>query len=136
MPDSFLYLGDHRNDILASFIQSYCWMAATNWQDLANHTASVCDLHATNFADNLQNNHYAFVTHSLGSRITIDGLQRIAQVLGKDADLYQGAIKTRIYCTSPKTKNIYIFMLANQLPILQLGRKSGSYTTTCQLLPC
>lgn len=129
MPDPFLYLGDHRNDILASFIQSYCWMAATNWQELANHTTGACDFHTESFADNLQNNHYAFVTHSLGSRITIDGLQRIAKILGNDSDLYRDTIKKpKTAFQTLKQKNTYIFMLANQLPILQLGRKKAEVT--------
>jgi len=129
MPDSFLYLGDHRKDILTSFIQSYCWMAAANWQDLANHTISTCDFHIEGFSDNLQKNHYAFVTHSLGSRITIDGLQRMAKFLGSDSKIYRGAIKKpQTAVQILKQKNTYIFMLANQLPILQLGRKKAEVT--------
>ena len=129
MPDSFLYLGDHRQDILTSFIQAYCWMAASNWQDLANHTTSTCDFHTEGFTDNLQKNHYAFVTHSLGSRITIDGLQRMAKFLGSDSDVYRGAIKKpQTAVQILKNKSTYIFMLANQLPILQLGRKKAEVT--------
>lgn len=129
MPDSFLYLGDHRQDILTSFIQAYCWMAASNWQELADHTTSACNFHAKGFTDNLQKNHYAFVTHSLGSRITIDGLQRMAKFLGSDSEMYRGAIKKpQTAAQILKQKNTYIFMLANQLPILQLGRKKAEVT--------
>ncbi len=129
MPDSFLYLGDHRKDILASFNQSYCWMAAASWQDLADHTVSACDFHAKGFNENLQKNHYAFVTHSLGSRITVDGLQQIAHVLGNDSNIYHGTIKKpQTAVQTLKQKNTYIFMLANQLPILQLGRKKAEVT--------
>ena len=129
MPDSFLYLGDHRQDILTSFIQAYCWMAASNWQDLANHTTRPCDFHAEGFADNLQKNHYAFITHSLGSRITIDGLQRMAKFLGNGSEVYHGSIKKPQSAIQVlKQKNTYIFMLANQLPILQLGRKKAEVT--------
>jgi len=129
MPDSFLYLGDHHQDILSSFIQSYCWMVASNWQNLASNTTDSCDFHAEGFTDNLQKNHYAFVTHSLGSRITIDGLQRMTEFLSNDSKVYRGSIKkpqTAIQIL--KQKNTYIFMLANQLPILQLGRKKAEVT--------
>ena len=129
MPDSFLYLGDHHQDILTSFIQAYCWMAAKNWHDLAAHTTHSCDFHAPDFSDNLQKNHYAFVTHSLGSRITIDGLQRMAHVLGSDSNIYHGSIKKpQTAVQILKEKETYIFMLANQLPILQLGRKKAEVT--------
>jgi len=129
MPDSFLYLGDHRQDILSSFIQSYCWMAAKNWADLAEHTRSPCDFHAPGFSHNMQKNHYAFVTHSLGSRITIDGLQRMAKVLGSDSNIYRGTLKKpQTAVQILKQKQTYIFMLANQLPVLQLGRKKAEVT--------
>jgi len=129
LPDSFLYLGDHREDILISFTQAYCWMVAKNWSGLAPHTTSTCDFNAPDFNTNLENNHYAFVSHSLGSRITIDGLQRIARLTGSNTDTYRGPIKKpRTAVQILKQKNTPIFMLANQLPVLQLGRKKAEVT--------
>ncbi|WP_239649976.1 hypothetical protein [Methylocucumis oryzae] len=73
------------------------------------------------------NDHYAFVSHSLGSRITIDGMQRIASFINnRDAD----------FRNTFKLKEIPVYMLSNQLPMLQLGRKlpdiSNQQANYCQ----
>ncbi|BCG63269.1 MAG: hypothetical protein methR_P0965 [Methyloprofundus sp.] len=129
MPDSFLYLGDSRQDILMSFTQAYCWMAAANWQELAEHTQTACSFNSKHFIPNLRNNHFAFISHSLGSRITIDGLQRIASLTGNESTYFRGQlIKPQTAVKLLKDKHSYIFMLANQLPILQLGRKKAEIT--------
>jgi hypothetical protein len=57
---------------------------------------------------------YAFISHSLGSRITIDGMQRIASLLDQRDPDFGAALKN---------KEIPIYMMSNQLPMLQLGRK-------------
>jgi hypothetical protein len=64
------------------------------------------------------NDSYAFVSHSLGSRITIDGLQRIASILanGETAPFYTAISNVM------KNKEVPIYMMSNQLPMLQLGR--------------
>jgi len=129
VPDSFLYLGNHKEDILISFTQAYCWMVAANWSDLEQHTIDLCDFHTPDFTTNLKNNDYAFVSHSLGSRITIDGLQRIAMLTGDASNIYRGSLKEpREAVQILKEKNTPIFMLANQLPILQIGRKKPEIT--------
>ncbi len=117
-PDPIIYLGESRIDILKSFAQSFCWMTYGNWDELPKNNSSICKLPDISA---IINDHYAFISHSLGSRITIDGLQRIASELEKLAasgDSYQANIKEVF-----KTKEIPIYMMSNQLPMLQLGRK-------------
>jgi len=59
----------------------------------------------------------------------IDGLQRMAKFLGSDSNIYRGSIKKpQTAVQILKQKQTYIFMLANQLPILQLGRKKAEVT--------
>ena len=117
-PDPIIYLGESRDDILSSFAQSFCWMTYGNWDELPTNIKKACTLPDIS---NIINDSYAFVSHSLGSRITIDGMQRIASILDKSSetdDFYQQNIKQEL-----KNKVIPIYMLSNQLPMLQLGRK-------------
>jgi len=130
-PDPIIYLGESREKILLSFAQSFCWMTSGNWEDLPTDTKESCqafDISAIN------NDQYAFVSHSLGSRITIDGMQRIASILGNE-NLNTNAHVTNIN-EALKQKTIPIYMMSNQLPMLQLGRKlpeiSGQKDEYCQ----
>jgi len=133
-PDPIIYLGEHRRDILLSFSQSFCWMTYGHWHDLPTKTKAVCTI-----PDNttVNDDQYAFISHSLGSRITIDGLQRIATVLSdqrrfnhSDNKVNKLAIRQAL-----KHKIIPIYMMSNQLPMLQLGRKlpevSGQKSAYC-----
>jgi hypothetical protein len=113
-PDPIIYLGESREDILVSFGQSFCWMTKSNWNDLPDDVMQACSFNDDSAAANMLIDQYAFISHSLGSRITIDGMQRIASLLDRrDADFGRAL----------KNKEIPIYMMSNQLPMLQLGRK-------------
>ena len=61
-----------------------------------------------------------FVTHSLGSRIFIDSIISMADdVLSAE----QNHISAQKYVNKLKDKEFTVFMLANQLPFLQIGRE-------------
>lgn len=113
-PDPIIYLGESREDILVSFGQSFCWMTKSNWDDLPNNVQQACSFNDSNTPANIDVDQYAFISHSLGSRITIDGMQRIASLLDKRSVEFGNALKN---------KEIPIYMMSNQLPMLQLGRK-------------
>lgn len=126
-PDPIIYLGESREDILVSFAQSFCWMIKSDWKDLPDGVSQSCSFNDDSLAKNLAVDQYAFISHSLGSRITIDGLQRIASIIdSRDVDFRE----------TLKHKNIPIYMMSNQLPMLQLGRKlpevSNQKQTYCQ----
>ncbi|SJM96242.1 hypothetical protein [Crenothrix polyspora] len=113
-PDPIIYLGESRSDILKSFTQSFCWMTKSRWDSLPTGISAACSFNDDGAADNIRNDQYAIVSHSLGSRITIDGMQRIATILpDRDADFREAL----------QNKEIPIYMMSNQLPMLQLGRK-------------
>lgn len=117
-PDPIIYLGESRKEILKSFGQSFCWMTYGNWEELPDDEKTICRLPDVSA---IINDQYAFVSHSLGSRITMDGMQRIASVMEEmvdSGDFYQKTIKEAV-----KKKVIPIYMMSNQLPMLQLGRK-------------
>jgi hypothetical protein len=115
-PDPIIYLGEKREEILAGFNQAFCWMISGNWESLPDEVHRNCP--AQNISQ-FHNESYAFVSHSLGSRITIDGLQRIAARQDKhDTAQYSKAVAETL-----KNKEIPIYMMSNQLPMLQLGHK-------------
>jgi hypothetical protein len=129
-PDPIIYLGESRKDILQSFSQSFCWMTYGNWEELPSDTNITCQLPDVSA---IINDQYAFVSHSLGSRIAIDGMQAIAIEIESrvnSGDTYQMMVKNAI-----QSKEIPIFMMSNQLPMLQLGRKlpkvSGQKESYC-----
>ena len=114
-PDPIIYLGEKRDDILVSFAQSFCWMISGDWASLPDDVNQVC---SSKNVTPFYNDSYAFVSHSLGSRITIDGLQRVASILanGETAPYYAAVANVL------KNKEVPIYMMSNQLPMLQLGR--------------
>ena len=125
-PDPIIYLGKSRQLILAAFGQSFCWMATHNWQDLPTDGKHACQGVNDTHIDNLSNDDYVVISHSLGSRITIDGFQRIADML-KHPEKYdisgQMTAATTGAMEALRNKHVPIFMLSNQLPVLQLGRE-------------
>ncbi len=121
IPDPLIFLGEAHVPILASVRQSFCWMTQGDWSDYAPYTEGPCDLYSGSRVQQLKEDDYAFVTHSLGSRIVIDTLQHFGEQ----------ALET----TTPKfaelreifpTMKLPVYMLANQLPLLELGRKRAT----------
>lgn len=129
-PDPFLYLGNNREQILRSFTQAFCWMSAFDWEDLPDNVAQSC-IGDQNSDSHVIHDEYVFVSHSLGSRITIDGLQRVAAILPKlerylPEDKKGASFSNRIEAF--RNKRIKLFMLSNQLPMLQMGRELPDIT--------
>ncbi len=136
-PDPMIYLGDSREEILISFAQSMCWMINADWDELPVEGKQICMVN-DRYAESFRRNHFALVSHSLGSRITIDGLQRIAQIFKSSGDSIRGQqAQYKALFKAFQNKQIPIFMLSNQLPMLQLGRKlpeiTGQRDQYCQV---
>lgn len=129
-PDPFLYLGNNRDQILKSFMQAFCWMSAYDWEELPDNVAQSC-IGDQNSDPHIIHDDYVFVSHSLGSRIAIDGLQRIAAILPK-LESYLPEDKKGISFANRveafRNKRIMLFMLSNQLPMLQMGRELPEIT--------
>ncbi len=126
-PDPIIYLGESREDILVSFAQAFCWMTKSDWDNLPDDVMQACSFNEDGAAANITNDQYTFISHSLGSRITIDGMQRIASIVNDRDAKFREALKQ---------KEIPIYMMSNQLPMLQLGRKlpdiSNQKASYCQ----
>lgn len=114
VPDVLMYNGTSREFIQLSVGQALCWMMSTGWEDFPNGGKQVCNVYDKNFLVKLDDN-YVFVTHSLGSRITIDALQTIAELATDDARLTKSI-------AALQHKKFTVYMLSNQLPLLQLGQ--------------
>jgi hypothetical protein len=133
-PDPIIYLGESRNDILKSFAQSFCWMTYGNWNNLPSEGEHSCDQLDLS---SIKKDQYAFVSHSLGSRITIDGLQSIVAKFSESVHLRNLSNTPYDIDDALKNKIITIYMLSNQLPMLQLGRNlpevTGKKDSYCML---
>jgi hypothetical protein len=141
--DPLIYSGNKREPIQAAFSQSFCWMLKDDWDDLPERGREFCSGLGDAHVERMIQDDYIFVSHSLGSRITIDGLQRIAGILPRrDQYLQEKKATADTANVSAKVieafrvKHIPIYMLSNQLPLLQLGRElpevSGQYADYCK----
>jgi len=120
--DPMIYLGGKQEDIQKSVAQSYCWMIAHAWDDFPSETHKPCILLTPRLYENAEKDDFIFISHSLGSRITIDALERIARILNnKSFQTKYPGIEKLLHAL--QNKETTIFMLSNQLPLLQLGRK-------------
>ncbi len=129
IPDQMLYVGGTRKDIIISFIQSFCWMVAKTWNDLpvtANQACSGAELQSAHVS--MKKDHYAFISHSLGSRIIIDGLHRISDRLSDEESKRRKLLATDEFKQAFQELRIPIFMLANQLPMFQVTRETPEIT--------
>ena len=140
IPDQMLYVGDARKDILLSFMQALCWMVAEPWNDLPVNGNQACtSVELEPSIESMKNDHYAFITHSLGSRIVIDGFQGIAAIFSdknherrNEGDNFIGDK----FVQSFRELHVPIFMFANQLPLFQITREipevTGQHDAYCR----
>ena len=118
--DPLIYLGAAQTKIHASVLTSLCWMISRDWTDLDEHTQEQCFAERADF-ENVLDDEYAFISHSMGSRIVTDSLQALVEYIEQemqadpDEDL-------QYFVDYMQNKQIPVYMLANQLPLLQLGR--------------
>ncbi len=139
LSDPIAYLGRSGPRILESVSQSTCWMASSDWQDLPDGLPVVCDFANDAEAENLERDEFVFITHSLGSRIVTDSLQRretrLEEILNADlsADEQQ---RLRDLVEVIKNKRLSVYMLANQLPLLDIATGppeiAGQYDAFCR----
>jgi hypothetical protein len=127
-PDPMIYFGDKHDAILTSFRQSFCWMVRSDWESLPSKTSEFCNPMVTQTIENLINDNYSVVSHSLGSRITIDALQSYIELFSDDnKTLNDPEMKAKIV-SAFKNQTIPLYMLSNQLPMLQMGQRLPEVT--------
>ncbi len=116
-------MGNLHDDILTSFRQSFCWMVKSDWNNLSTNNDEFCNPLVEQTLTNLSKDRFSVVSHSLGSRIAMDAIQSFIGIFEDDTKTFgKPELKTEILETF-KNQKIPIFMLSNQLPMLQMGRK-------------
>jgi len=127
-PDPMIFLGHRHDEIIASFTTAFCWMISANWDELPDQSNQYCKFTSDKALENLSIDNYSFVSHSLGSRIVIDGMQKIAKVIAKKTEGEIASTRGNIFIDKFKNLNITVYMLSNQLPLLQMGQKPAEVT--------
>lgn len=128
--DPILYRGTAKEKILESARQATCWMLHRGWDDLAANTTGHCNdrdpaaLLRGTWPPGAQD--FVFVTHSLGSRIVVDMLQHDAERSAHELRVLPPGPQrehARRAARALQQRTFRVYMLANQLPLLQLGRQ-------------
>ncbi len=126
-PDPIIYLGESRDLILRAFAQAFCWMNKDSWGEIPGDGWHGCDF-TKGLSDNINQDELVFISHSLGSRITIDGITRMVNFLEHPEKKSTLRTINKMKREALQKKHVQIFMLSNQLPMLQLGRKLPELT--------
>jgi len=116
VPDALMYNTRYRAPIQLSVAQAICWILSEKWENLPNNEESTCDIDRPDYLSQIENSNFAMISHSLGSRISIDALQEAMQHASDQPDY--DIIKDKL-----RNEPIYLYMLSNQLPLLQLGQE-------------
>jgi hypothetical protein len=118
--DPLAYNGSKGDLVRGSMLQAFCWMARGSWADYPDSAQEACSWRDTK-RNVIQADDILISTHSLGSRVALDTMQ----TLGTLRDALGSDIKARTglqALDSLRDKEITLFMLANQLPLLQSGQ--------------
>ena len=136
--DPALYTGLKQNMIIESSSQAICWMLHKNWKSLSDHSVAVCSRENVEDMFNLlaanTSQDFSFISHSLGSRIVVDMLDKEVSRLSRK---HKGSNSITIKKIHELIKNFEfrLYMMSNQLPLLQLGRApaeiTGQYNQYC-----
>lgn len=124
VPDLLVYEGEERALINKSVGQSICWMFRDQWADLPESGVHYCDFRDNKIGNNIRQDDYFVVTHSLGSRITLDTFNNYA-LLQKTCPECK---YPQSFTSAMKDEALTVFMMANQLPLLQVGRSKPDFT--------
>ena len=124
IPDVLMYNGSARLPIQLSIGQALCWLMSETWDDMPDNGKFYCDGNGPRSLSRIKDD-FVFITHSLGSRITVDMLQLIASAVTERA---VSDISFAEKMKQLQEKDFTIFMLSNQLPLLQLGQTEPKVT--------
>ncbi|MCP4769242.1 MAG: hypothetical protein GY875_23665 [Gammaproteobacteria bacterium] len=129
LPDPLIYLGDAQGNIQTAVSQTLCWMFTRDYEQVPQQTDEACEFFGYT-PDDLRNDSYVFISHSLGSRILTDTLQTVtATVAYGQGEKSDETLKVATqWVDTLQNEPLSIFMLSNQLPLLQLGRPAPMVT--------
>ena len=127
LPDPLIYLGDAQLNIQLSVAQALCWMFTRDYTDIPRETDQICNFQEYPPTEVRQDG-YLFVSHSLGSRILTDALQLVTASMAEYEKRDNVSANVAEWRESLRDQTLTIFMLSNQLPLLQLGRDAPEVT--------
>jgi len=125
LPDPLAFIGNRGADIRGSVGQALCWALSARWQDLDALTVGVRCENSPVYGERAAADELVIVTHSLGSRAAVDALQNAARNLDLPPE---GADRGAQFAADLKAKQITLFMLSNQLPLLESGQPPQTVT--------
>jgi len=129
-PDPIAFAGNTGGQIQLSIGQAMCWMWRGTWSDLPEETAGeTCDPDEA-FGSRATIDDVAIITHSLGSRATMDALQSVVRRVDDAAVVADPDV--RRLTDALKERKIQLFMLSNQLPLLEAGQDHQEVTGATQ----
>ena len=121
--------GAHKRDllfyepILVAVTQSICWAVSRSWSELPELTeGQYCGAELSDVGSRVALDDFVVISHSLGSRAVIDAMQRLTN-LPVTADP-----RLKRIADDFKKRDIQVFMLSNQLPLLEAGREGQQVT--------
>lgn len=124
IPDVLMYNGSSRLPIQLAIGQAMCWLMNETWDSMPTGGKFFCEGNSPKSLTRIEDD-FVFITHSLGSRITVDVLQLIASAVAERAKTDASfAEKMKLL----QEKDFTVFMLSNQLPLLQLGQTEPKVT--------
>ena len=118
-PDPMIYLGKSRGEILASFRTAFCWMTEYDWDTFPEKSTSSCAI-GLKSAKHLMEDEFSIISHSLGSRIVMDGMHEIAKRVTEIAEGNETSVESK-FITALQNKQIPFYMMSNQIPLLEMG---------------
>jgi hypothetical protein len=121
LPDPLAFVGNRGKDIRGSVGEVICWAMSATWSDLDDRKDPGRCEDSPLYGARVTEDAYAIVTHSLGSRATVDALQAAARA--NDA-LTESSPAARAFADALSKKQLSLFMLSNQLPLLEAGQDS------------
>ncbi|UCH53737.1 MAG: hypothetical protein JSW09_02775 [Pseudomonadota bacterium] len=127
LPDPLIYLGDAQLNIQLAVSQTLCWMFTRDFAQLPRQSDAVCQFQ--NYSPKeVRHDSFVFVSHSLGSRILTDAFQIVTASLAQDAGRRNASPNVAAWRDALRSETLTVFMLSNQLPLLQLGRDAPEVT--------
>ena len=127
LSDPLAFAGNKGQLIREAVSQALCWSISTSWNDLPELTTGRACVPDPGYTTRIAIDNHVLVTHSLGSRVAIDSLQTAARQQGAGNVLIHREIAEQL-----RQKEIPIFMLSNQLPLLEAGQNPQEITGQTQ----
>lgn len=126
MADSVAFMGPLHHRLVDAGRMAICFMINSDYATLPDHITTTCQIDVEKAREQIATADFVFITHSLGSCLTLDALEAVT-------DYYQEL--------QPAFQNmdVSVFMLANQLPLFRIDQQGyqtdipqGTYADYCQ----